>query len=298
MAGISGKLRTALQITIELMLRAVGTVPNIDSTADSLRLLIETGGSISRFGDGELNTLLGGGQKFQQYDESLASRLIEILESAGVNEPNHYVAIPRSMASLRGLTGESKSFWLIWSAQNRKEMKRFYGKGRHYLDSQISRFYINRRNREDSSAYLASWKNLWAGKRILLVEGALTRFGVGSDLFENAESVHRVLCPASDAWASYDRILEATREQIRLLSVNLVLIALGPAATVLAFDLSGDGVQAIDAGNLDIEYEWYRREVRKRVPIEGKYSHEVEGGTDVADATDRKYLEETVARVE
>ena len=37
-----------------------------------------------------------------------------------------------------------------------------------------------------------------------------------------------------------------------------VLIALGQTATVLAYDLSEAGLQAIDPGHVDVEYEWYR----------------------------------------
>ena len=77
---------------------------------------------------------------------------------------------------------------------------------------------------------------------------------------------------------------------------SLVLIALGPTATVLAYDLVKQGYQAIDIGHLDIEYEWYLRGVNdEKVIIEGKYTNEVVGGNIVADVRDSKYEKEVVA---
>mgnify|MGYP000128627122 CR=1 FL=1 len=44
----------------------------------------------------------------------------------------------------------------------------------------------------------------------------------------------------------------------KLEKTALFLIALGPTATVLAYDLFKSGYQAIDAGHVDVEYEWWR----------------------------------------
>ena len=57
---------------------------------------------------------------------------------------------------------------------------------------------------------------------------------------------------------------------------ELVLISLGPAATVLAFDLARKGIQALDIGQLDTEYEWFLRGVTQRVEIPGKGVAELE----------------------
>ena len=51
---------------------------------------------------------------------------------------------------------------------------------------------------------------------------------------------------------------------------RLVCITLGPAATVLAYDLAKVGVQAMDIGQLDNEYEWYLQGVQERIKIKGK----------------------------
>ena len=51
---------------------------------------------------------------------------------------------------------------------------------------------------------------------------------------------------------------------------KLILIALGPTATVLSYDLNKLGYQAIDIGHADIEYEWYLRKAKKKIPIKNK----------------------------
>ena len=51
----------------------------------------------------------------------------------------------------------------------------------------------------------------------------------------------------------------------------------GPTATVLSYELSKNGIQAIDTGNLDMEFEWFIRNVDNPVAIDGKYSHETVG---------------------
>lgn len=46
-----------------------------------------------------------------------------------------------------------------------------------------------------------------------------------------------------------------------------MLIALGPTATVMAYDLADMGYQALDIGNVDIEAEWFLRGVDEKIKI-------------------------------
>ena len=58
---------------------------------------------------------------------------------------------------------------------------------------------------------------------------------------------------------------------------TLILAALGPTATILAYDLCEKGYQAIDIGHLDIEYEWYLMGATEKVDIAYKSVNEVTG---------------------
>ena len=76
-----------------------------------------------------------------------------------------------------------------------------------------------------------------------------------------------------------------------------VLIALGPAATVLAYDLYQAGYQAIDIGHLDIEFEWFLHKSDKRELIPGKYVAEAGGMAEDTLQDDQRYLEQIIQTI-
>ena len=77
---------------------------------------------------------------------------------------------------------------------------------------------------------------------------------------------------------------------------KLILIALGPTATVLAYDLAKRGYWAVDIGHLDLEYEWFLKgEGHSFIP--NKYNNEVPGNTEVEDIFDEDYERSIINRV-
>ena len=78
---------------------------------------------------------------------------------------------------------------------------------------------------------------------------------------------------------------------------ELILMALGPTATLLAADFSMMDMWALDIGHIDIEYEWYLQGVKQRIPISGKFTNEATDGHNVADCEDSIYLAQIVDRV-
>lgn len=51
---------------------------------------------------------------------------------------------------------------------------------------------------------------------------------------------------------------------------DLVLISLGPTATVLSYDISKHGIRCIDTGHIDIEYEWMCSSAQNKVAVNRK----------------------------
>ena len=45
-------------------------------------------------------------------------------------------------------------------------------------------------------------KKIWDHKEIVIIEGEQSRLGIGNDLFKNAISIQRVLCPILNAFKS------------------------------------------------------------------------------------------------
>ena len=73
------------------------------------------------------------------------------------------------------------------------------------------------------------------------------------------------------------------------------MIALGPTATVLAYDLAARGFWALDIGHIDLEYEWFLNGKGYSI-VEKKYNNEVAGDTRVKIIHDKGY-EESIVRV-
>lgn len=265
----------------------------VHSTAETLGTIHEKRCAISRFGDGEFDLIYGNGLKFQKYDPRLAEKMKTILRQAS-EQDTCKVAVPYALHSFAGLTCNSKKFWSYYSFENRERIHRLLDPSYTYYDAQITRIYVNRKNKMDSQAYFQQWKMIWSGEDVLVVEGISSRFGAGNDLFADAKSVQRIICPAQNAFDYYDQILTAVTEHGKN---KLVLLVLGPTATVLAYDLSRCGIWAVDAGNLDMEYEWSKVHATRQMPVFGKYTHEAEHGTDVSVVVDQRYEEQIVARI-
>ena len=142
--------------------------------------------------------------------------------------------------------------------------------------------------------YFKLIQQIWADKDILLIEGEKSRLGVGNDLFDNVKSIRRILAPNTNAFDHYDAIMKIVQKY----SPNeyLILLALGPTATVMAYNLAQKGYQAIDIGHIDIEYEWYRMGASHKVPIPSKYVNEADAGVGVGDIHDEKYKKEIICR--
>lgn len=98
------------------------------------------------------------------------------------------------------------------------------------------------------------------------------------------------LCPAENA---FDRYEEIYNEAVKQPKDKLFLIALGPTASVLAYDLAMKGYQAIDIGHADLSYEWLLRGRREK--LSNKYCNEMPGGYMVEDIYDAEYESQIIA---
>ena len=250
--------------------------PQIMSVEDTINEIVEKGKSIARFGDGEFGIIYGVQRwRFQKKDDKLAERLKEVLQS-------------KQEQVLIGLTdwyGEFRD----WRDNKAVNGARMYltpeVRRQHYALLDPDRIYGNTRmSRNESWKNVRNQKRIWEGRDCVFVEGFQTRMGVGNDLFDNARSIVRILCPAESA---FDRYEEIYNEALKQPKDKLFLIALGPTAGVLAYDLAMQGYQAIDLGHADVSYEWLLR--GKREKLANKYCNEEAGGYIVDEIHDEEY---------
>ena len=271
---------------------------------ETLDEILRTGASVSRFGDGELQIMQrylselknpSWGTEvdtFQHYDASLGKRLYEVWQVP--SSARHLNCVPYAFKDSSPHRGYGRIFFEREALMRLPELEKLAVEHDFY-DTNFTRFYMGRYDIRDYPAYIERLKAIWRDRDVLFVEGEKSRLGVGNDLFAGAKSVQRILCPATDAWSSYPEILRLAKEHGE---GRLVLIALGQTATVLAYDLSEAGLQAIDLGHVDVEYEWYRMGAKTKVPIPGKYVNEAPGGRTVAEhPAQATYLQQVVARI-
>lgn len=75
---------------------------------------------------------------------------------------------------------------------------------------------------------------------------------------------------------------------------RLVLLMLGPTAKVLAYQLAIKGMQAIDIGHVDSEYEWMQMGAENKVLLHNKHTAEFNLDTEIELADDEAYLSQVV----
>lgn len=266
--------------------------PHIYSIDETLEQIQRKMMSVCRFGDGEINLIDGHSIGFQQTSQQLSSRLLEVLSSK--NE-EVMVCIPGILTYPNEYSRETRLFWNKLLVHKRKDWYEYLDLNRQYGNADMTRCYICLKDKAYSETYFRKLKALWKEKNILLIEGEQSRLGVGNDLFSQAETIKRILCPAINAFEQYEKIIESAIQFAD--KTDLILIALGPTATILAYDLAKLGYRAIDIGNVDNEYEWYLAGVKKKVRNPLKFSMEVRGGANVEECLDAGYLQQIVKRI-
>lgn len=262
-------------------------IPSVLSKEETLEELLNSNKSICRYGDGEFNIIDGSDIGFQNSDSELAKRLKEILI---YNRQDIIVGIPNIFGSLKKYDKKAKQFWRKFLFYNREKIYKCLDMDKQYYDSFISRpyFIFEDKNCDD---YFNSLKKLWDKKDIIIVEGKFSRLGYKNNLFSNVSSIKRILCPEKNAWNSYDKILEMCKS---ISKDKLFIIALGPTATVLAYDLSSLGYRALDLGHIDIEYEWFLRKSKTKIAIPNKYVNESPKGKNISSKVGEEFLAEVL----
>lgn len=268
-----------------------GWKPQVVSIDDTIDYILKNRCSVSRFGDGEFSVMIGYGNGFQTQNAMLSNRLCEIIKS---NLDHHIVCIGDIFGNMSLLKEESREYNNGLLNLHRADWLAFLNHHKTYFNAFFTRPYQMFANKSNSKRWFEKCKKIWEGRDLLIVEGEFSRLGVGNDLFAEANSVERILCPATNAFEKYDQIYNAVK---RYGSDKLVLIALGMTATVLAFDLAQIGYWAIDIGHIDIEYEWYLRKASGKIAIQGKYVNEVEKGKMVESIADQGYTSQIILKI-
>ena len=289
------KIKSILETPVSWIYSIIYKKPNIMTDYETLKAIKENNLSLSRFGDGEFCLMRGISIKFQDADTQLAKRLKKV---ANEEIDKHLVAVPYMISNLKKskqfLSKNSYRFWKKHLIYTSGYYKKFFQR-KIYGDTNLSRFYIERSDKDNRNDYVDLLKSLFVDQKLLFVEGGNTHLGVGNDLFGDLNrydaKCRRILCPSKNAFSKYDEILNAVL--VTASKDDLIVAAIGPTATILCRDLASLGYRALDLGHLDVEYMWWQEKANKPQAIKGKDMTEV-STFQPADKEDKVYLSQIV----
>lgn len=262
---------------------------NIMSISETIDYMSKPGNCIVRFGDGEFMIMSNKSIDLQERNVQLSSMLSDTINELQLE--NLLICLPEPLRSLKNIKDESKHIWKLNFFLNRKAYSKNCKKKYYYGNAFVSRPYMTYKSKIDADEAFHRLLCLFKDKDILIVEGELSRSGVGNNLFAKAKSVQRIICPAFNAFQEYDRILEVTKKHGKN---RLVLVALGPTAKPLVLQLAKQGYWALDIGHLDSEYEWYLS--GKKEKTKSRYKHSAENPDEMIEpCNDEEYKQSIIS---
>ncbi|HMO77670.1 MAG TPA: SP_1767 family glycosyltransferase [Candidatus Paceibacterota bacterium] len=246
--------------------------------------------SVIRFGDGEIFIIDGGDLMFQHYNKDLALQLEEIIKS---DDPNLLICVPGIWNKLNQFEDYASRFIKHQLYRYKSVWGQILTNKKVYGDAYFSRNYLSYKDKSKSGEIFTKIFTLWEKEKVILIEGEKSRLGVGNDLFDNVTSLERILAPAENA---YSRRQEIMREVEKHSKDKMILLSLGPAAKVIAYNLFKQGYRVIDIGHIDMEYEMYLRKSYKQVAVPYKYFNEIHA-RNPEDCKDKVYLSQIIKKV-
>lgn len=275
----------------ELPVKKFQSYPKVLDIQQSLDYILEHHTSVIRYGDGEMDIMMGHGIPYQDYDETLAEQLRSMIQLE--SSPELLVCLSDVFEGLERYNSESVNFWKK-HLEHYKDAYQQYCTASFYGSTFISRPYMDLKDKTTSVAHFEKLKQLWDERDILIVEGENSRSGVGNDLFDNAQSVERIICPSRNAYGKVQVIQETVEKYA---DGKLVFLMLGPTAKVLAYHLSQKGIQAIDLGHVDSEYEWFKIGATSKVKFSHKHTAEHNFDQEIQFVEDEIYNKQVVVRI-
>jgi len=210
-------------------------VKTIDETIDEI---VNNKKSIARYGDGEYFLSFNRSIGFQKKDKVLQRRLIDILKNK--NE-ECIVGIPEFRK------GHLTNFWKQFWFENFNNVNSLLDLKTTYYNQSISR--------EINLEQINKLKKAWENRPVVFVTGKGSRFDVNHEIFNNIASSLSVYGLPQNSWEQYTVVYNEVVKACDSLIEPLVIIALGPTATVLAYDLSLKGIQSLDIGHITNVYD-------------------------------------------
>lgn len=208
---------------------------------ETLKAISKEGLSFSRFGDGEMMLLMKTefSIKFQRNSPALQKALKDALEYGAENQDKILIGYPHIFHNMHW-TGIFSDVW--------PTMKKYATKFGRLGDSHVSRPLAFHAYGEEICDL---WSSIWNGSKVVVVAGRGSRFSMEESLFGSVKETIEVFSTPENAFSDIPNIIRDVQHH----SPDKVVIALGPAGSILAVELSKLGIQALDIGHLSASYK-------------------------------------------
>ena len=208
------------------------------SFIETLLFIREKKINYGRFGDGEFGIMLTNSFKlaFQPQSGRLIDKMTEVLKKP---IDNFLVGMPHLF--------DDDRYFGVYSNYLPKMIDKLEN---HTVfgNSHVSRPVFFELYQEDA---VKAWRQLWEGLSVTFVTGEGSRFSYTPELFDNLKSYILYETRPVDAFSDYDKILADLKDD----KSDLILMSLGPTATILAYDLAKEGKWAFDIGHITNSFD-------------------------------------------
>lgn len=209
---------------------------NVLSFQETMKRVRDQKLNLARFGNTELDLVVGRAAAFQPRSPELSERLSQALlcPNAGC-----MVALPPSMPRGR--------FWRPFWA-------RTWGPVRVLLENSHGRpfgnAFVTRPEAFLRNNFVETWRELFRGRTLTVVTGEHSRFYLEHELFGEAKTINFIYSLSHDAFSDYERLAGEILND----DAEVTLLALGATGTVLANEFADTGKWVLDVGHLPNSY--------------------------------------------
>ncbi|NBX79184.1 MAG: DUF1792 domain-containing protein [Flavobacteriales bacterium] len=232
-------LKVNKQEKIDYLHKRIIKYPKLESIEKTISDLVEKNMSITRFGDGEYHLCLGKSIGFQEFTFRLGFRMFKIL-SDSKSESCMIGIIPYQ---LNGINEYSTDFWY----ENIDYVLKFFNKNTLYYNARITRELTNEN--------IMHLKKAWEKRDVIFITGKGSRFSENHTIFDNVASKQSLFTTARNAWSDYNQTYKNVLIAAKSISNPIVICAIGPTASILAYDLSIINIQCLDIGHITNIYD-------------------------------------------
>lgn len=219
----------------------------VEEEFTTLQKIIKDKCSIARYGDGEYKLAVNLKCNSQVYVPYIGERLREILK-LNTKDSNFIVCIPR-IKGRWDLKKYNCKLYKYWNKYNDSKYTELLNKSNQYYSSFITRW--DNALHIDCDDFWNLWKKVWENKDVVLIRGS-HKFREKTPLFENIKSLQLYSdFPEQDAGLEYEKILQRILNK-NIPKTSIILLSLGPTATILSYDLYKLGYHVLDVGHLEM----------------------------------------------